>query len=395
VSQGETRWEEHIDRLTEQTSVKDMLSYFEDHFDSILEEIVTICEIASPKRMAEIGLEDTTVDSYKNAIGRYPGRSSIARLAVLAHIDTVFPRSVDLTVEARGDRLVGPGIGDNSTSDAALLHLAAAWKQAQYVPPFDVLFVGNACEEGLGDLKGAKGLLDGYAQRDDVQLSALIAIDGKMGSVTNAGIGSRRLKVTIKAAGGHSWADFGSPSAIHAMGAAIGRIARLEVPDDPRTSYNVGVVEGGTSVNTIAERAMMLIDMRSVALEPLRELEGKVRNIIEERCAEFGAEHEIEVVGDRPVGHLPEDHALVQIARAAGKQFDLSMPTRAASTDANVPLSRGIPAITVGIYVGEGAHREEEWIEPSSLHEGLPLGLFILLGAVEWIAASSPTGQAG
>jgi len=395
-----TNWDERLAALGSAPTTQQMLTHLQTNFEAVLDEIITICEIPAPsfdereraeyiaRRMQDLGLSDVTIDPVNNVIGRYPGAVSKARLAVCAHIDTVFPRTVEISVQRGPDRLAAPGIGDNAASVGAMLHLAAAWRAADYQPPFDVLFVGNSCEEGLGDLKGIKGFLDEYAPREDVDLAAIICLDGHLGEITNAGIGSRRLKVTARAKGGHSWADFGSPSAVHALGACIEGIARLPVPKEPRTTYNVGVVAGGTSVNTIAEEAWMLIDMRSVAPEPLRQLEAQVREIIAARCREFGAVPEIEVVGDRPVGRIPDSHPLVQLAQAAGRRLGLELPTRAASTDANVPLSRNIPAITVGLYAGEGAHRESEFIVPSSLRVGLPLGLLILLAAVDWLVAA-------
>ncbi len=390
-------WSPKIAELAERPDVKRMKEHVLQNVNWVVDEIVNICEIPSPsyeeenraeyvaEKFRELGLDDVTVDSHKNAVGRYRGEDGTIRMAITAHIDTVFPIETDVTVKRGEDRLSAPGIGDNSTSVAVMLGVISSWKAADYRPPFDVIFSGNACEEGLGDLRGMKGLLDDIERREDADLAGVVALDGKIGAITNAGIGSRRLKVDVSAKGGHSWGDFPSPSAIHAIGACIEGIARLDVPEEPRTSFNVGTVEGGTSVNTIAEQASMLIDMRSEALEPLRVVEEEVRNIIDERCAEFEAEYEIEVVGDRPVGAISDDHPLVEIARQAGGLFDMNMPTRAASTDANVPLSRNIPAITLGVYQGEGAHRKSEWMMPSSLEEGLPLAVLVSVGAVDWI----------
>ncbi|MFO7942212.1 MAG: M20/M25/M40 family metallo-hydrolase [Bacillota bacterium] len=390
-------WSPRIADLAERSDVKRMREHVREKLGWVVEEIVNICEIPSPsyeekkraeyvaEKFRELGLDEVTVDSHNNAVGRYRGEDGTIRMAVTAHIDTVFPIDTDVTVERGEDRLAAPGIGDNSTSVAVMLGVISAWKATDYRPPFDVIFSGNACEEGLGDLRGMKGLLDSIEKRQDAELAGVVALDGKIGAITNAGIGSRRLKVDVSARGGHSWGDFPSPSAIHAIGACIEGIARLDVPEKPRTSFNVGTVEGGTSVNTIAEQASMLIDMRSEALEPLGEVEEKVRKIIDERCEEFEADYEIEVVGDRPVGSVPDDHPLVEIAREAGGRFDMDMPTRASSTDANVPLSRGIPAITLGVYQGEGAHRKSEWMTPSSLEEGLPLAVLVTVGAVDWI----------
>ena len=393
-------YEPSLTELAERPDVVSMREHMEKNLDSVIDDIVNICEIPAPSyregdraryvadRFRELGLTEVSVDSYKNAVGRYPGEDGTIRMAITAHIDTVFPMDTDVTVERSEDRLSAPGVGDNSTSTAVMLAIISAWKAAEYRPPFDVIFSGNSCEEGLGDLKGMKGLLDGLGARQDADLAAVVALDGKMGGITSAGIGSRRLKVDFTARGGHSWGDFPSPSAIHALGACISDIARLEVPRKPRTSFNVGTVEGGTSVNTIAEKASMLIDMRSEALEPLHDVEEKVRNIIARRCREFEAEPRIEVVGDRPVGSIPDDHPLVEVARRAGEMFDLDMPTRASSTDANVPLSRGIPAITLGVYSGEGAHRESEFMTPSSLEIGLPLAVLVTVGAVDWVSQS-------
>ncbi len=388
-----------ISDLANRSDVVRMKEYLASNHDWVVDEIVNICEIPAPsyeederaryvaEKFEELGLKDVRVDRYKNAVGRYPGEDGVVRMAITAHIDTVFPMHTDVTVKRSDDLLSAPGIGDNSTSTAAMLGVIAAWNAVDYTPPFDVIFSGNACEEGLGDLNGMKGLLDDIAALDDADLGAVVAFDGKMGGITSAGIGSRRLKVDVSARGGHSWGDFPSPSAIHALGACVNDIARLSVPEEPRTSFNVGTIQGGTSVNTIAETASMLIDMRSEALEPLRDVEEKVRDIIDQRCAEFGAEFDIEVVGDRPVGAIGDDHPLVDIARQAGGLFDMDMPTRASSTDANVPLSRGIPAITLGVYSGEGAHRESESMIPSSLKTGLPLAVLVTVGAADWLAS--------
>jgi len=393
-------WSPDIAALAGRPDVVRMNEFMADNVEWVVEEIVNICEIPAPsyeederaeyvaEKFRELGLSEVHVDAHKNAVARYPGEDGTIRMAITSHIDTVFPKDTDVRVRRTEDALAAPGIGDNSTSTAVMLGLIKAWKAADFRPPFDVVFSGNACEEGLGDLNGIKGLLDDLSRRDDASIAGMVALDGKLDGITNAGIGSRRLKVQFHARGGHSWGAFPSPSAIHALGACVADIARITVPENPRTSFNVGVIEGGTSVNTIAENASMLIDMRSEALEPLRNVEEHVRKIIDKGCKEFEATYDIEVVGDRPVGSIPEDHPLVEVARQAGARFDLSMPTRASSTDANVPLSRGIPAITLGVYDGEDTHRVSERMFPSSLEVGLPLSVLVTVGAVDWLAGS-------
>ncbi len=394
----EENHDHYIKELTGEAHVQNMIEYVQDNVDQVVETIITVCEVPAPTfcererarlvrgLMSELGGIDAQIDRHNNVVGRYPGECSTARLAVTAHIDTVFPKDVDVSVQQKNDHLAAPGIGDNSTSVAGMLHLIAAWNKTGYKPPFDVLFVGNACEEGLGDLRGIKGFLHDCEECGDVQLQAVCIFDGRMGGVINRGVGSRRLKVTLRGKGGHSWKDFGTCSAIHNLGRCIDSISRLDVPQRPRTSYNVGVVEGGTSVNTIAESASMLIDMRSEAPKQLHRLEERVRRIIKQQTAQSDCTAEVKVVGDRPVGGISDEHPLVSIAQAAGRYLGLPMNTHAASTDANVPLSRGIPAVTVGIYRGEGAHRTDESITPSSLTRGLPLAVLLVMGAVKWLA---------
>ncbi len=393
------KWRQTIQEIAQRPHIQQIIDFVQEGYEDAVSEITDVCEIPAPshcegeraehvaRRMAELGAMEALVDEHNNAIGRYPGEDSCARLAVCAHIDTVFPASVDVTVRRKDDRLCAPGVGDNSASVGGMLQLIAAWKDSGYVPPFDVVFVGTAGEEGLGDLKGVREFLDGYAKRPDVDLGAVLSLDGRIGGVVNQGIGSRRLRVTFSAEGGHSWGDFGSPSAVHILGSAVHRISLIDVPEDPRTTYNVGTVEGGTSVNTIAETAAMLIDMRSVGKSELERLEKEVMNIIRDSAEDGGGDFQVEVVGDRPVGSIPEDHPLVEIARAAGQQMGTSMQPRASSTDSNIPLSRGIPAITVGIYRGEDGHRESESMVPSSLRQGIPMACLILEAAAEWILA--------
>ncbi len=392
-------WLQIMEEVAERPHIRHMCDFVRAGYEDIVEEIVGVCEVPAPShqegeraayvanRMGTLADMEIMVDEHNNAIGRYPGEDRCARLAICAHIDTVFPVSVDVTVRRENDKLAAPGVGDNSASVGGMLRLIAAWKDAEYVPPFDVIFVGTAGEEGLGDLKGIREFLNGYAERSDVDLEAVLSLDGRIGGVVNQGIGSRRLRVTFSADGGHSWGDFGSSSAVHILGSAIHGISQLEVPDDPRTTYNVGTVEGGTSVNSIAETATMLVDMRSVGEAELEDLERQVMQIISDSAERAGGEYHVEVVGDRPVGYIPDDHPLVSIAQAAGRQMGAHLETKASSTDANIPLSRGIASVTVGIYRGQDGHRESESMVPSSLQQGIPMACMMTEAIVQWIQA--------
>ena len=372
--------------------------YLEAHWEALLDDIINIAEIPSPsfaerdrgvyvaERMKAFGLDAVGIDSMNNVVGRYRGQDPVARLLIVAHLDSVFPVEVDTRVTRRKDRLQGPGIGDNATSVAVLLHLIAAWQSQDYLPPFDILISANAAEEGLGDLKGIRHLLDEAEQSEDAALEAVLSLDGHLGAVVNAGIGSRRLKVSFTAMGGHSWGDFGAPSAIHTLGTCIHDLCQIDVPLTPRTTYNVGVIRGGTSVNTIAEYAEMVLDLRSASASALRGLEDDVRQRIKRRCDKDVVEYLVQVVGDRPSGQLSPDHAIVQLAKAIGGELDLRLVLRAGSTDANIPLSRGMPAITLGVYSGRGAHREKEMMFPDSLRKGFPLAYGVARSMVMWAA---------
>jgi len=390
-------WSDVVSETADRSEIKKMSDFVNRTHDETVQEIINVCEIPAPSfherqradyvasRMKNFGCDEVSIDEHNNVIGRLKGMNSTAKLAVCAHIDTVFDSDVDVSVQKEEDTLRAPGVGDNSASVAGMLRMVAALEHAAYIPSCDLLFVGTACEEGLGDLNGIRGFLDGYCQsRDDVDLEGVLSLDGRMGGIVNVGIGSRRFEVTFTAEGGHSWGSFGSPSAVHIMGSSIHEINQIDVPTNPRTTYNVGVVQGGTSVNTIAENASMLVDMRSVGKMELERLEQKVRKIIETKARQGGGESEIEVVGDRPVGDISEEHPVVRIAHASGEQVGLSLSTKAASTDANIPLSRGIPSVTVGIYKGAGGHRKSEYMIPSSLKKGILMAILMTDGMLKW-----------
>jgi acetylornithine deacetylase/succinyl-diaminopimelate desuccinylase-like protein len=363
----------------------ELRNYSDSLRDLFVEEVTTVCEIPAPsyseldrakyveKRMSEYGFE-TNIDDQYNVIAFKKGNSkSKPRLMLAAHTDTVFPLGTDVAVTRKGNQLFAPGIRDNSAGVAGIILLAKALSELD-VEHNDIFLVGTSCEEGLGDLNGMKVAFKSLKDKVDY----VIAVDGNLGGIIHGGIGSRRLKVKVSTEGGHSWGAFGVASAIHSLGKMIAKISEIEVPMDPKTSYNVGVIEGGTSINTIAAKASMLIDMRSIAKEPLIEVEDKVRAIIEKIGLEDQVNTNIEVVGDRPVGYLERNHELVKAAISVLESLNLPTDGSSSSTDANIPLSYGVPAICLGITSGKYAHREDEILDIDPATTGI-LQLLLML----------------
>jgi di/tripeptidase len=283
-------------------------------------------------------------------------------------LDTVFPKGTDVRVKREGSRLLAPGIGDNSVAVASLLAMVEALDTGGVRTAGDLYLTCNTGEEGLGDLKGMKAFVADVKDR----VTALIALEGlKVNRIIHVAVGSRRYKVTFTARGGHSWGHFPSPSAIHIMGRAIADISRLEVPSDPKTTYNVGVVRGGTTVNTIASEAEMLVDMRSVDIAALADLERRLLAIVERTAADGNGQVRLDLVGDRPAGSIPPDHPVVATAKAAHRALGLQTFTEASSTDVNAALGVGLPGVCISITEGANEHRLDEYIETGPIPTGL------------------------
>ncbi len=368
-----------------EAKVSELKKYCDNQLDLFTKEVTAICEIPAPSyyelerakyvasRMENFGFE-TSIDEQYNVIAYKEGNNkSKPKLMFAAHTDTVFPIETDVTVTRKGNQLFAPGIRDNSAGVAGIILLGKAINELN-IEHNDIYLVGTACEEGLGDLNGMKVAFKTLRDKIDY----VIAVDGNLGGIVHGGIGSRRLSVKVTTEGGHSWGAFGVPSAIHALGKMISKISEIEVPLSPKTSYNVGVIEGGTSINTIAAKASMLIDMRSLAKEPLEKLEGKVRDIIDLVAKEDEVNVDIELVGDRPVGYLETNHELVQTATNVLSYLGLSTEGASSSTDANIPLSQGVPAICLGVTSGKYAHREDEILDIEPASTGL-LQLILML----------------
>lgn len=383
--------------LMKKPLVKDGLDYFQDCLEEYVDLIVRITEIPAPshqekergefvrKTMREFGFPVVQVDEAGNVLGFLPGCDGSRVIVSMAHMDTVFPIDTDVTVRREGNILVAPGVSDNSASVACMLLLGKVF--AKHMPlPHPVVLIANVGEEGLGDLKGSRYFcshveeydFEGFHLRPENLV--FLNIDGNMGHIVNSGVGSRRLKVKFTGEGGHSWGNFGNSSAIHGLGTAIGKIARIRVPSDPKTTYNVGVISGGHSVNSIAQSAEMLLDMRSVSGEALKDLEAEVRRLLEEAASETRTRFTVEVVGDRPTGTLSPDSPLVRGLLTLGKETGYEFRLEAGSTDSNIPLANGWPSVTMGFKKSENGHKTSEFLYIDSLVPGIKLALLCFAG---------------
>ena len=338
------------------------------------------------KRFVELGFKDAAIDSEGNVIGLRKGSGGgRPKLVVSAHLDTVFPEGTDVTVKEKDGAILAPGIGDDSRGLAALLSLIKSINANGIATVGDILFVGTVGEEELGNLRGVKALF-----RDHADIDGFISIDGLgISRVVNQATGSHRYEMIFKGPGGHSFQEFGLPSAIHAMGRAIAKISELQTPSDPKTTFTVGTVNGGTSVNAIAAEARMAVDMRSDSTEELLKLEARLLDLVKQAVVEENARWksdkmtvEIKLIGDRPAGIVAMDSPIVQATARA-----VSVVTRAprvtvagSSTDSNLAMSLGIPAVTIG-GGGEGGnwHSRNEWYKPVDAWMGPQNALLTML----------------
>lgn len=377
----------NIRRLSLDPEVAAALRYLEEDNEATVKQQMEIAAIPAPtfdegqrgefylSQLRNLGLKHAIQDEVGNVYGIRPGTGRGPTLAVFAHLDTVFPLDTPVVPDVREGRIYGPGIADDSRGLATILTILRALNFTDLSTTGDIILGATVCEEGLGDLKGVRAFC---AENPD--LDGLIALEpGLAGLITYQCIGSRRLKVTYKGPGGHSFNDFGKPSAIHAMGRAIARIGDLEVPDSPKTTLSVGIVKGGSSVNSLAAEALMLVDQRSTSAESLFWLEEKVLEIV---YASVGAENarwntdtmtvSVECVGNRPAGDQAPDETIVQAAAASGSVLGLTPFTQGPKgTDANVPLSLDIPSITLGCGGAfGGVHSLGEWFDPTDAYIG-------------------------
>jgi acetylornithine deacetylase/succinyl-diaminopimelate desuccinylase-like protein len=315
--------------------------------------------------------------------GRPPSRAGSSRLVVAAHIDTVFPIGTPLEVRRSAERLSGPGVGDNSVAVAAAIKLADLLRIAGEVPAVDVLLTGNVGEEGLGNLRGIREVL---AARSDI--GAVVALEGhNLGRVTHVAVGSRRFRITVKGPGGHSWGDFGRPNAIHGLSRLVAELDAIPLPRSPKTTLNVGMISGGVSVNTIAPEASCLLDLRSIDESALRRLSDRVTRLVDRSNRGDAVICQAESIGERPAGVVAADSPIVQIAASTLTALGLEPSFDASSTDANVPIAAGIPAVCIGLTTGGNVHRTDEFIDLEPVAKGVTQLALLTLALAESLSA--------
>lgn len=380
--------------------VRRALDYLKATEPDTTKDQIKACEIPAPtfqeqkraeyfkQRFTELGLKNVRIDGIGNVIGERPGAGAGPTLVLAAHLDTVFPEGTDVKVKRNGSILAGPGIGDDCRGLAVILAVARALNEVKIETQGTILFVANVGEEGLGDLRGTRHLFNDELKG---RITHFISVDGTGLGVTNAGVGVVRYRVTFRGPGGHSFGAFGLPSPIHAMGRAIEKISRFHVPAQPRTTFNVGRVEGGTSVNSIAHTAWMEMDMRSESVAELAKLEAEFKRAVQEALDEENARGagskkltvEMKMVSQRPAGVTPADSPIVKAALAADAALGITTRLSAGSTDSNIPISLGVPAITIsGGGAGRNAHSLDESFDTTDSHVGTQRALLIVLGIV-------------
>jgi tripeptide aminopeptidase len=386
-------------QIAQNPQVQTALAWFKPHLNWINDEQARLTEIPAPPfaeaqradavkvLLAAVGL-DVHLDKVGNVIGELRGANDREVVLIAAHLDTVFPADTEIKVRREKDRMYAPGISDNGTGLISLVALARAVHEARLKPQRTILFVADVGEEGEGNLRGMRALVDTYRDK----LKAVIVLDGSgTDHVTTKALASRRMEAVISGPGGHSWSDFGIPNPINALVRASVRFLNTRVPGSPRTTFNLGQIEGGTSVNSIPHEAHLKVDVRSENEDELLRLENALRE-----CMAAGVRDEmessrdrskgklewkVEILGSRPGGELASDSPLLGALRAADDFIGNISRIERASTDANIPLSVGIDAIAIGSGGnGGGAHSLQEWYEPTGRDKGLQRALLTVLG---------------
>jgi tripeptide aminopeptidase len=342
----------------------------------VLRRAIDIASVAAPtgdeldrskfvkNLFAEIGLT-TQTDEIGDVVARVPGRDRSKTVLLAAHLDTVFPRSTAIAVLEERGRIAAPGIGDNSLGVSCVSSVPEILAEIGEVPAVDLLLTGNVGEEGLGNLRGMRSVMDAFPE-----VGAVVAVEGhNLGRVTHVAVGSRRLRVRVTGQGGHSWGDFGNANAIHAAAEIVHELAKIPLPSAPKTTLNVGMIRGGISINTIAPEAVFDLDMRSIEEFSLRRLAERAERVI--RAARPGITTEIEVIGERPAGFVSPESRVVRRAVHVLELLGVQPAGDASSTDANIPIGRGVPAVCIGLTSGGNVHREDEYIEIAPVATGL------------------------
>jgi tripeptide aminopeptidase len=392
--------EDSIEKLAQDPRCGRAFDWIEKNAAWLTNQQILINEIPAPefdeaargeflKKLFELANLNVHIDKFGNVVAERPGTDAQSVVLLVAHLDTVFPAGTDVRVKRNGDRLEAPGISDNAAGLTALVGVARALDASRVRTAKTIVLAADVGEEGEGNLRGIRGLAETYGSR----LAAVIAVDGaSTDHVTTQGIASRRFEVSVSGPGGHSWSDFGTPNPITALARGIVRFSAIRVPDEPRSSYNFGVIEGGTSVNSIPARATVKIDLRSEEEAELDRMESDLRDAMqaglkEETAVWQGAragsaplEVSFRSLGSRAAGKLPEDSPLLETIRNVERYLGNRSRYERSSTDANIPLSLGIPAVALGGGGrGSGSHTLGEWYDPSGRELGLKRLLLLTL----------------
>jgi tripeptide aminopeptidase len=394
-----------IVRLAGAPPVRSAFAWFVSHEAELLERQLELARIPAPpfgeqarsewllERFLETGLRDVSSDEVGNVFGVHPGVGG-RFVTVSAHMDTVFPAGTPLNVRQQGTRLYGPGVSDNGAGLAALLAVAGAVCETRIKHDAPLLFIANVGEEGEGDLRGMRHIFSDRRWVDAIAYNLVLDGAGTDTIVAEA-LGSRRFEVIVRGPGGHSWSDFGAPNPIVVLARAIEAFTRMPVPTTPKTTFNIGVIRGGTSVNSIPESASMRVDIRSTSGSEIERLERGLRVALDQAIEDetrtmegrqgmqrrqMGLTSEVVVIGDRPGGELPSGSRMLQVIRAVDAQLGNVAQIQRASTDANIPLSLGREAVAIGGGgSGGGAHTLQEWFDSTGRDLGLKRILLTLL----------------
>ncbi len=358
----------------------------------VIEQAVALQQIPAPTfdeahrtaymkaQFKALGLKQIEIDAMNNVYGLLPGQERGTKgMMISAHTDTVFSAETNLTTRTENGLIFGPGLGDNSIGVTGMLGLIAFLDEEQITPACDLWFVATTREEGLGDLGGMKTAYD----RLKTHIRAVINLEGlAFGHIYHAGIAVRRLHITAHASGGHSWLHFGRASAIHGIIQLGAHITALKPPETPRTTYNIGMIDGGQTINSIATSASLWLDLRSESRQALETIEGQIHDQIKAVTSD-DLSFTVQIVGDRPAGQIPTDHPLVKTAVAALEQIGTRASLETGSTDGNIPLADGCPTVTIGITRGGNAHRLDEYIETAPVAAGLHQLILLTLAAAQ------------
>ena len=404
--------QQEVARLAASPEVRSAYNWFRAQEPQLAHWQLEMARIAAPpfgesaraawlaEKLRELGLDDVHTDDVGNVFGIHPGFGR-RYVALSAHIDTVFPAGTPLNVRQQGSRLYGPGVSDNGAGVAAMLAIAAVMRAVRVRHALPFLFVGNVGEEGEGDLRGMRHIFATPRWKDAIAYTLVLDGAGSDTIVAEA-LGSRRFEVIVRGPGGHSWSDFGAPNPIVVLARTVESFCQTPVPTSPKSTFNIGVIRGGTSVNSIPESASMRVDLRSTSMQELERLERALRVSLDQALdaeqksveARGGASRkaqtvtaEVVVIGDRPAGELEPEARIMKVIRAVDAQLGNAAHVQRASTDANIPLSLGREAIAIGGGgSGGGAHTLQEWFDCNGREVGLKrilLTMMALAGAGE------------